>query len=398
MANILIGISGSIAAYKSVLYIRELNKLGHKCRVILTKNAELFVTPQLLAGLGCEVYSDTSLNLANPADALMHINLAKWADRFIIAPASANCLAKLAHGIADNLLTTVALAYGKRPIYLAPAMNLEMWLHSITQANLQILQRHNYLIWQPQSGIQACGDDGQGRMQEAEQLLSQTLATLAPQSLQNKTLLITLGATLEEIDPVRYLSNHSSGKMGLAIIKQALHAGAKVIAIHGKLAITLPSHPQLITIEAISAENMLAATMSQAMRSDVFIACAAVCDYRVNQVASQKLKKTGTHGIILELEENPDIVATVKARFPELYTIGFAAETENLIHYAQQKLIAKNLDAIIANDVSQGKVFAKDEIQLTILDRTINSQEINSTSKDNAAQQIISFLAQQLCH
>jgi phosphopantothenoylcysteine decarboxylase/phosphopantothenate--cysteine ligase len=143
---------------------------------------------------------------------------------------------------------------------------------------------------------------------------------------------------------------------------------------------------------------MLAATMSQAMRSDVFIACAAVCDYRVNQVASQKLKKTGTHGIILELEENPDIVATVKARFPELYTIGFAAETENLIHYAQQKLIAKNLDAIIANDVSQGKVFAKDEIQLTILDRTINSQEINSTSKDNAAQQIISFLAQQLCH
>lgn len=398
MANILIGISGSIAAYKSILYIRELNKLGHSCRVILTKSAELFVTPQLIAGLGCKIYSDESLDLANPDDSLMHINLAKWAECFVIAPASANSLAKLAHGIADSLLTTVALAYGRQPIYLAPAMNREMWLHSITQANLQTLQQHNYRIWQPQSGIQACGDEGEGRMQEARQLLDNTLATLASPSLYNKSLLITLGATIEKIDPVRFISNYSSGKMGLAIIEQALQAGFKVIALCGKLNVSIPSHPQLTVIETFSAEKMLAAALSHAANSDAFIACAAVCDFRVDQINDQKLKKTpNSDELILRLVKNPDIVATVKKEFPTLFTVGFAAETEKLLQHAQDKLNRKNLDAIVANNVAGGQVFNQTDTQITIICKNGTHRSYPPENKLNAARHITELLKDHLC-
>jgi phosphopantothenoylcysteine decarboxylase/phosphopantothenate--cysteine ligase len=293
MAKILIGISGSIAAYKTILYLRELRKLNHQCRVILTTGGAQFVTANLIAALGCEVYCDETINLSKTEQAMLHIDLAKWADRFIIAPLSAYTLAKLAHGFADNLLTQAALAYNAtiQPIYLAPAMNQQMWHNPATQANLQLLKERNFTIWEPASGLQACGDNGTGRMIEAEQLVMLTEQTLIEPTLVSKKIIITLGATVEPIDPVRYISNHSSGKMGLALVNAALARGAQVIALCGKLAVSLPTHPNLQYFETLSADEMLACALTQAIDTDMIIACAAVADYKVANCAPQKIKK-----------------------------------------------------------------------------------------------------------
>jgi phosphopantothenoylcysteine decarboxylase/phosphopantothenate--cysteine ligase len=397
MAKILIGISGSIAAYKTILYLRELRKLNHQCRVILTTGGAQFVTANLIAALGCEVYCDETINLSKTEQAMLHIDLAKWADRFIIAPLSAYTLAKLAHGFADNLLTQAALAYNAtiQPIYLAPAMNQQMWHNPATQANLQLLKERNFTIWEPASGLQACGDNGTGRMIEAEQLVMLTEQTLIEPTLVSKKIIITLGATVEPIDPVRYISNHSSGKMGLALVNAALARGAQVIALCGKLAVSLPTHPNLQYFETLSADEMLACALTQAIDTDMIIACAAVADYKVANCAPQKIKKNAER-ITLELTKNPDIISTVKQKFPELISIGFAAETENVIEHAKIKLKAKNLNAIIANDVSEQQVFNQSTTKVSIIERKGTIHEF-SGSKNQVAEQIFEYLESLLC-
>ncbi|MBX9599142.1 MAG: bifunctional phosphopantothenoylcysteine decarboxylase/phosphopantothenate--cysteine ligase CoaBC [Burkholderiales bacterium] len=397
MAKILIGISGSIAAYKTILYLRELRKLNHQCKVILTAGGAQFVTANLIAALGCEVYCDESINLSKTEQAMLHIDLAKWADRFIIAPLSAHTLAKLAHGFADNLLTQAVLAYDAsiQPIYLAPAMNQQMWHNLATQANLQLLKERNFEIWEPASGLQACGDNGTGRMIEAEQLVKLTEQTLAPPSLLGKKIIITLGATVEPIDPVRYISNHSSGKMGLALINAALNRGAQVTAIHGKLAINLPDHPYLQKIKALSADEMLEHALTHSIDTDMIIACAAVADYKVANYAPQKIKKNGER-ITLELIKNPDIISIVKEKFPQLLSVGFAAETEQVIEHAQAKLKTKNLDAIIANNVSQQQVFDQDNTVVNIIQANNLSPQI-AGNKSYVAEQIFQQLESLIC-
>jgi phosphopantothenoylcysteine decarboxylase/phosphopantothenate--cysteine ligase len=397
MAKILIGISGSIAAYKTILYLRELRKLNHQCKVILTAGGAQFVTANLIAALGCEVYCDETINLSKTEQAMLHIDLAKWADRFIIAPLSAHTLAKLAHGFADNLLTQAALAYDAtiQPIYLAPAMNQQMWHNQATQANLQLLKERNFTIWNPATGLQACGDNGTGRMIEAEQLVMLTEQTLIQPTLVGKKIIITLGATVEPIDPVRFISNHSSGKMGLALINAALARGAQVIALCGKLAVKLPMHPHLQYIETLSADEMFACALTQAIDTDMIIACAAVADYKVANYAPQKIKKKAEQ-ITLELIKNPDIISLVKKQFPKLISVGFAAETENIIEHATRKLKTKGLDLIIANDVSEQQVFNQDTTKVSIIKQGGAINEF-SGSKKQVAEQIFEQLEPLLC-
>ena len=359
MANILIGISGSIAAFKSVLLIRQLQTCGHQCKAVITSGGIRFVTPELIAGLGVEVFTDQSVNFANHNDAMLHINLAKWADVIMIAPASANTMAKIAAGMAEDILSELILAAGSNKCLIAPAMNYQMWSNPITQDNIQRLINYGFKICYPDTGIQACGDFGQGRLAKPEilvQLIEEffnekndvdtidTIDTIdklnKQQLLCGKTILLTLGATIEAIDPVRYISNHSSGKMGKAIAENALHAGAKVIAIQGNTSVQLIAHPRLKIIGAKTADIMLQQVIAEAQKADIFIACAAVSDYRVTEQSLHKIKKNN-QTISLELTKNPDILKTCKEEYPELPCIGFAAETENVIDNAINKLKQK---------------------------------------------------------
>jgi phosphopantothenoylcysteine decarboxylase/phosphopantothenate--cysteine ligase len=397
MAKILLGISGSIAAFKSILLIRELTAANHECKIILTRGGERFITPHLIAGLGCEVYTDNDLISADPKRAMLHINLARFADIVIIAPASANTIAKLAHGFTDTLLGEVALATTK-PLYLAPAMNQAMWAHPALQNNLQLLKSRNYIIWGPEAGIQACGESGIGRMQEVQQLSTLIKAVLQPSppsQLAKFTLMITLGATIEPLDPVRFISNHSSGKMGIALINAALACGAKVIAIHAQLGQQLPPHPRLTTVFTPQSKDMLENSLKLAPTCDAVIACAAVCDYRPEIISRNKIKKT-TNSYQLNLIKNPDIVAAIKQTYPHLVVVGFAAETCNIIENASAKLKSKNLDLVIANDVSNNQVFNQDEITISIIGKNQDIVHLPHMSKSQAAESIISALTQQL--
>lgn len=393
MANILIGISGSIAAYKTVLLVRNLTKNGHNCKVIITRGGLQFVTPQLIAGLGAEVYTSL-IDLTRPDQAMLHIGLAKWADLIMLAPASANTIAKAAAGIADELLFETLLVAGQKPRYIAPAMNYQMWVNSLTQHNIQKLEQHGFHICWPASGSQACGDNGEGRMLEAEQLseIIEGALTSTTKPFSGKTILLTLGATIEQLDPVRYISNHSSGKMGLALIKEALKSDANVIALCGKTNINLPVNPQLRIINTLTASEMLAATLKYAHEADMLIACAAVCDYRPAAVAQHKIKKDDQL-LNLKLIKNPDILQECKSRFPNLFCIGFAAETENLIENAINKLKRKNLDLIVANNVKSGAIFNQDMTQISLIDRNLHITTLNSQTKLEAAKSILDLAA-----
>lgn len=397
MKKILIGISGSIAAYKTVLLIRELSQNGYLIKVVLTLGGQRFVTKELIAGLGVDVYTDSTINLTKPEEAMLHINLAKWADLIMIAPASANTIAKLTAGFADSLLYEIILAATNKPVYLAPAMNYQMYKNLATQANIQILAERGINICKPNEGVQACGDVGQGRMQEADQLqqiIENHFQYKALTNLKGKTILITLGATVEAIDPVRFISNHSSGKMGLALINAALNAGAKVIAIYGKIDITLPEDsPSFTKTPALSATEMLNITLEEAKKANILIGCAAICDYKMKEVSKEKIKKNSAKSsITLELIPNPDIIAETKKSIPSLLCIGFAAETENLIDYAKTKLEKKNLDIIIANPVDNGKAFGKDNNEIHILDKKGNIRHHAEASKNILATNIMIYL------
>ena len=361
--RILLGITGGIAAYKSAELVRLYKTAGAEVIVVMTPAATEFITPLTLQALsGNPVH--TSLLDPEAEAGMGHIALAKWADVIVIAPASADFMARLNSGMANDLLTTLCLATDAS-IYLAPAMNQAMWRNAQTQKNLQQLASQ-MTFWGPNSGEQACGDVGPGRMLEPTHIAQLTANLFDKKTLTGKTVHITAGPTRESIDPVRYLSNHSSGKMGYAIAVAALEAGAKVKLISGPVNLNCPDRIECIKVN--SAQDMLDAVLTEIDQCDIFISCAAVADFRPAQIAQDKLKKTTSDTMTLTLVKNPDIVATVAKLANKPFTVGFAAETQNLVEYAKTKLSSKNLDLIAANDVSNSDIgFNSDANALTLI-------------------------------
>lgn len=397
--KILLGITGGIAAYKSAMLARLLIKAGCEVRVMMTAAACEFITPMTLQALtGHEVHTEL---LDETAELGMgHIELAKWADVVVIAPASANTIGKLANGLADNLLTTVCLATDAS-ILIAPAMNQQMWANAIVQDNLIKLTRFGYELIMPDSGEQACGDVGMGRLPEPEVLCEMILAFVArrhlPQPLAGKTVVITAGATLEPIDPVRFLSNHSTGKMGYALAVACRDAGADVVLVSGKR-VHLQAPQGVRRIDVGTADEMLAVCLDVCRTADVFIATAAVADYKMATIAPHKIKKTdGVDGMTLELIKNPDVLATIAKTYPDVLSVGFAAETQDTETYAKGKLIAKNLDMIAVNDVSDTSIgFGSDDNAMMVFfaeKYAKTAQKLPKAPKSTIARQLVDCIA-----
>ncbi|WP_027670424.1 bifunctional phosphopantothenoylcysteine decarboxylase/phosphopantothenate--cysteine ligase CoaBC [Rheinheimera baltica] len=385
--RILLGISGGIAAYKSADLVRRLKERGADVRVILTDAAQHFITPLTLQALSGNPVSTSLLDPAAEA-AMGHIELAKWADMVLIAPASADVIARLAHGLANDLLTTCVLATAA-PVAVAPAMNQQMYKNIATQQNLAKLNSYNFYIYGPGSGEQACGDVGAGRMLEALELVSAVENHfLAQQQLNNIKITITAGPTREAIDPVRYISNHSSGKMGFALAAAAAAMGADVTLITGPVTLATPAG--VTRIDVTTAEQMHAAALKHAELSQVFIGCAAVADYRVADIATQKMKKTTDDSINLTLIKNPDIIADVAGLSRNRpFTVGFAAETQNVVRYAKDKLSRKKLDLICANDVSTSELgFNSDNNAITLIS-AVDEKTLPLQSKTELAKAIL---------
>ncbi|NMP29425.1 bifunctional phosphopantothenoylcysteine decarboxylase/phosphopantothenate--cysteine ligase CoaBC [Rahnella sp. SAP-1] len=347
--HIVLGVSGGIAAYKAPELVRRLRDRGAEVRVVMTEAAKAFITPLSLQAVSGYPVSDSLLDPAAEA-AMGHIELGKWADLVIIAPATADLLARMNAGMANDLLTTVCLATAA-PVAVLPAMNQQMYRATITQQNLQQLSARGTLIWGPDEGSQACGDVGPGRMLDPLVIVAMAVEHFSPQQdLQHLKIMVTAGPTREALDPVRYISNHSSGKMGFSIAQAAAKRGAQVTLISGP--VTLPTPPNVTRIDVTTALEMQAAVNQSVASQHIFIACAAVADYRALAIADEKIKKQGDE-ITLKMVKNPDIVAGVAAmQHQRPYVVGFAAETQNVEEYAQQKRIRKNLDLICANDVS----------------------------------------------
>ena len=356
--HIVVGITGGIAAYKTIELVRLLRKAEAQVRVVLTPAAAEFVTPLTLQAVSGNAVAQSLLD-PQAELAMGHIELAKWADLVVIAPASADFIARLTVGMANDLLSTLCLAT-PAPILLAPAMNQQMYRQQVTQQNLHTLKMRGIHFIGPNSGAQACGDVGFGRMSEPHEILAEILTALSAnsatqQDLTSLTVTITAGPTREAIDPVRYISNHSSGKMGFAIAQAFAERGADVTLISGPVNLPTPANVQ--RVDVISAQEMWQTALEKAVKTHIFIGCAAVADYRIAEVALQKIKKSGDE-ISLKLIKNPDIIADVGHLTENRpFTVGFAAETENLAQYAKDKLQRKNLDLICANDVSDGQVF-----------------------------------------
>lgn len=397
--KILLGISGGIAAYKSADLVRRLKERGAEVRVILTPAAAEFITPLTLQALSGNPVGQSLLDPAAEA-AMGHIELAKWADFILVAPASADVIARITHGMANDLLTTCILA-SSAPLAIAPAMNQQMYKNIATQANLSTLISRNIHMLGPNAGEQACGDVGPGRMLEPLQLVDAVigvLATPAQQPLQGVKVTITAGPTREAIDPVRYISNHSSGKMGYALAAAAAALGAEVTLISGPVQLAAPTG--VTRIDVTTAEQMYVSSMQQAPNSDIFIGCAAVADFRVAALASQKIKKTADNdGLTLQLVKNPDIIASVAAMSAQRpFTVGFAAETEKVAEYARQKLQKKNLNLICANDVSDPALgFNSEQNAITVYSNTAEFA-LGQRSKTDLAQALISLIHEQYQH
>ncbi len=358
--KILLGVSGGIAAYKAPELVRRLRDRGAEVRVMMTAAAKSFITPLSLQAVSGNPVFDDLLDPAAEA-AMGHIELAKWADLIVLAPASADLIARITTGMANDLVTTACLA-SDAPLAVVPAMNQQMYRASVTQENLQRLQQRGVLIWGPDSGSQACGDVGPGRMLDPLAIVAYALEWATPvNDLQHLNIMITAGPTREALDPVRYISNHSSGKMGYAIAAAAAQRGAQVTLVSGP--VTLPVPAGVTRIDVTTALEMEAAVMSHIHQQDIFIASAAVADYRAATIATEKIKKQGDDdNVTLQLVKNPDIVAGVAALTEHRpYVVGFAAETRNVEEYARQKRERKNLDLICANDVAQaGQGFNSD--------------------------------------
>lgn len=392
--RIIVGVSGGIAAYKSADLVRRLKDAGAEVRVVMTRAANEFITPLTLQAVsGNPVHGD----LLDPAAeaAMGHIELARWADLVLIAPATADLMARLVTGRGDDLLTTLVLATDA-PIALAPAMNQAMWRDAATQANLQTLLQREFKIFGPGAGEQACGDIGVGRMLEAVEIAARCADCFETGLLTGRHVLINAGPTREAIDPVRYISNHSSGKMGFALAEAAAEAGARVTLVAGPA--NLPTPPRVNRVDVVTADEMLAACEA-ALPADLFIASAAVADYRPVTCASGKLKKNpdSDDGMTLELVRNPDILSTLANHPNRPWCVGFAAETDDVLTYAGGKLTRKNLDLIIANDVSQpGIGFNSDDNAVTLIDRSLTMQTLPRASKQQIARQIFAYIATRL--
>ncbi|WGE64695.1 bifunctional phosphopantothenoylcysteine decarboxylase/phosphopantothenate--cysteine ligase CoaBC [Actinobacillus equuli subsp. equuli] len=363
--RILVGITGGIAAYKTIELIRHFKKANADVRVVLTPAAEAFVTPLTLQAISANAVSNSLLD-PQAELAMGHIELAKWADLVVIAPASADFIARLRAGMANDLLSTLCLATAN-PILLAPAMNQQMFKQAVTQENLAVLANRGIQMIGPNSGFQACGDVGAGRMSEPSEIFHAVCDHFShTQDLKDLSVTITAGPTREAIDPVRYISNHSSGKMGFAIAEAFAKRGAQVNLIAGPVNLATPAN--VVRIDVESALEMEQQAVKFAQKSAIFIGCAAVADYRMAEVAPQKIKKTTDNDeLILKLVKNPDIIANV-ANLTENrpFTVGFAAETQDVANYAKDKLKRKNLDLICANDVSGGQVFGQDQNALQL--------------------------------
>ncbi len=389
--HVVLGISGGIAAYKSAEIIRRLRDQGAEVRVVMTAAAQQFITPLTLQALSGEPVHTDLLDPAAEA-AMGHIELARWADVILVAPASADFLARVAVGRGDDLLTTLCLAT-KAPLVFAPAMNQQMWAAAATQANTALLLSRNVKLIGPAAGAQACGDVGLGRMVEPNDIVHQLPACLETSLLTGKKIVITAGPTREALDPVRFITNHSSGKMGYAIAEAACAAGAAVTLISGP--VHLPTPDRVKRINVVSAQDMLNASLEAVKNADIFIATAAVADYRPAQVANQKIKKSGDE-LTIQLVKNPDIVATIAGLPNKPFTVGFAAETQDVLKYAEGKLINKKLDLICANDVSNAAIgFNSEENSLTLMWQG-GSLQLPVASKQSIARSLIEKIAQLL--
>ncbi len=360
--RILLGVSGGIAAYKAAELTRRLRDAGADVRVVLTENAARFVTALTFQALSGQPVRGGLWDEAAEA-AMGHIELARWAQRILIAPASADLIARLAHGLADDLLTTLCLA-STAPLALAPAMNQQMWAHAATQANLGVLRSRGAVVLGPGSGSQACGDFGAGRLLEADAIVAELMALHGGKLLAGTRVLVSAGPTFEDIDPVRYLGNRSSGRMGFAVAQAAAEAGASVQLVAGP--VHLPTPAGVARSDVRSAREMHATVMQHVPQCDIFISAAAVGDYRPAEIAAHKLKKTGG-ALALTLTENPDILAEVAALKKRPFLVGFAAETQNLRTYARAKLERKKLDLIAANRVGGGSGFDAADNELLLL-------------------------------
>lgn len=389
--RIVLGVSGGIAAYKSADLIRRLRDAGAEVQVVMTAAAQSFITPLTLQALsGNPVHTD----LLDPAAeaAMGHIELARWADLVLVAPASADSLARLAQGVANDLLTTLWLAT-KAKLAVAPAMNQQMWAAPATRANLATLQARGVAVFGPAAGSQACGDVGEGRMLESVELANACADQFESGLLTGRHVVITAGPTREALDPVRYLSNHSSGKMGFAIAEACVEAGARVTLIAGP--VSLPTPARLKRVNVVSADEMLLAAQAAVEGADVFVATAAVADYRPARVAEQKIKKSADV-IALELIKNPDIVATIAARPDRPFVLGFAAETEKVIEHAREKLLRKKLDMIACNDVARADIgFQSDDNALTVI-WADGDRHLDKAGKTVIARQLVELLAERL--
>ena len=387
--RILLGVTGGIAAYKSAELVRRLRDRGAEVQVVMTAGARQFVTPLTFQALsGRPVRTDLWDEAAEAA--MGHIELARWADRVLIAPASADFLARLAHGLADDLLTTLCLATDA-PLSVAPAMNRLMWANAATQANVALLRSRGVTVLGPAEGDQACGETGPGRMLEPAELLD----ALAPQGAAKRVLaglkvLITAGPTRERIDPVRFITNRSSGKMGFAVAEAAREAGAEVVLVSGPVNVATPPGVRRIDVE--TAEQMMNAVNEHVADTDIFIAAAAVSDYRPVQCASEKIKKT-SDSLTLALSRTTDILATIAARAPRPFVVGFAAETQNVERNALAKLEGKRLDMIAANQVGDNLAFDCEDNALTVYWPGGN-QDLGHAPKRQLAAALVALIAE----
>jgi phosphopantothenoylcysteine decarboxylase / phosphopantothenate---cysteine ligase len=387
--KILLGVTGGIAAYKSPDLVRRLIERGAEVQVVMSRGAQQFVTPMTFQAVsGRPVRADLWDEGAEAA--MGHIELARWADEILVAPATAEFIARLAHGFADDLLTTICLAT-TATITIAPAMNRQMWANAATQANVRILHDRGVRVLGPASGEQACGEVGVGRMLEPTEIAEEVLTIRGGSGvLQGLKVVVTAGPTRERIDPVRFISNRSSGKMGYAVADAARAAGANVVLVSGPVQIRTPFGVERVDVE--SAEEMLQAVERSIADADIFIAAAAVSDYRCGEVARQKIKKT-SDTMTLALARAPDVLATVSRSGSPPFLVGFAAETENVERNALAKLQAKNLDMIAANQVGDGLGFDKDENALTVYWRD-GKRELSFASKALLAQQLVELIAE----
>ena len=388
--NILLGVTGGIAAYKSAEIVRGLKKAGSSVRVVMTQSAKEFITPLTLQALSGNPVSTDLLDVEAEA-AMGHIELARWADAILIAPATANTLAKLSSGRADDLLSSITLAFDG-PIGLAPAMNQAMWKDERTQSNIQNLEHKNFSLYGPGSGEQACGDVGLGRMLEPSEIIELFASLFEAGTMSNKSILITAGPTQEPIDPVRYLTNRSSGKMGYALAEAAVEAGAQVTLVSGPVNIEPPARCNLVSVK--TAEEMHEAVMHHIKKKDIYIGTAAVADYSPTKVEGSKIKKDRSNSpLVLEMKENKDILKEVSELEDKPYMVGFAAETDDLLENARKKLETKKLDLIIANDVSDKSIgFDSNENEVTLI---TSSEELllDRDSKKKIAKKILEFIS-----